>query len=188
MSEDFAIRTQEGAGRALDRLGIADAAYIYGAAVDLIGANPVKAGTADTTLEEAAALFGQAMHEDAELRLFLAGPSGPWQPMGPGGPAGVAKAVRAYFTAYGYVGTQHPVGNVRVCFSGPDTATGTCLIPCFHWLADGRMLLAPVNYRDEYRRSAGVWKIARRDVFAMKFWIAEGYEPNPLDPGMARPA
>ena len=107
--------------------------------------------------------------------------------MGPGGPVGVAQAVRAYFTAYGYIATQHPVGNVRVSFTGPDTAIGTCLIPCFHWLADGRMLLAPVNYRDEYRRVSEVWKIATRDVFAMKFWIAEGYEPNPLDPGMGRP-
>jgi hypothetical protein len=187
MNEDFTVRTQEGADRALDRLGIADVAYIYGAAVDLIGGNPVRVGDSDPVLDQAAKLFGQAMHEDAKLRLFLAGPSGPSQPMGPGGPVGVAQAVRAYFTAYGYIATQHPVGNVRVSFTGPDTAIGTCLIPCFHWLADGRMLLAPVNYRDEYRRVSEVWKIATRDVFAMKFWIAEGYEPNPLDPGMGRP-
>jgi hypothetical protein len=187
MNENFAVRTEEQVDRALDRLGIADASYIYGAAVDLIGATPVKPGDPDPALNEAAELFGQAMHEDAKLRLFLAGPSGPSQPMGSGGPAGVARAVRDYFTAYGYIGTQHPVGNVRVSFTGSDTAVGTCLIPCFHWLADGRMLLAPVNYRDGYRRTSGIWKIATRDVFAMKFWIAEGYEPDPLDPSIARP-
>jgi hypothetical protein len=186
MSEDFAIQTQNAADRALDRLGIADAAYIYGAAVDLIGANPIKAGDPDPILDQAAELFGQAMHDDARLRLFLAGPSGPSQPLGPGGPAGVAQAVRTYFTAYGYIATQHLIGNVRACFTGADTAVATSLIPCFHWLVDGRMLLAPVSYRDEYQRAAGVWKIATRDIFAMKFWVAEGYEPNPLDPTMAR--
>ncbi len=188
MSEAFAVHSREGNDRALDRLGIADAAYIYGAAVDVIGANPVGAGEPDPALKEAAELFGQAMHADAKLRLFLAGPSGPSQQLGSGGPGGVAEAVREYFRAYGYIGTQHPVGNVRVSFNTRDTAVGTSLIPCFHWLADGRMLLAPVTYRDVYRREAGVWKIAERDVFAMRFWIAEGYAPNPLDPSMARPA
>lgn len=186
MLPDRSIITSGDAQGAIDRLAIADAAYSYAEAVDLIGANPTPSGSDDPVLEEATRLFAQAMHPDAVLRLFLAGASGPWQPMGQGGPSGVARAVRDYFTAYGYVETQHPVANVRVVFTSADTAQGSCLIPCFHWLADGRMLLAPVNYRDEFRRIDGRWKIARRDVIATRFWIAEGYEPDPLDPAMAK--
>jgi hypothetical protein len=116
--------------------------------------------------------------------LFLAGPGGSSTPLGPGGPAGAAAAIRAYFGAYGYVGTQHSVGNIRVAFTGPDTAAATSQIPCFHWLADERMLLAPVRYRDEMVRSGKVWKIAKRDIYAMRFWVAAGYAPDPLDPAL----
>ena len=187
MTHDFTIRLPEDSARTADRLGIADAAYLYGAAVDILGNNTV-AGGDDSSLARATELMAQALTADAKLRLFLAGPEGPSQPMGSGGPAGCAEAVQAYFSAYGYVGTQHPVGNVRVAFTSEETAVGTCLIPCFHWLADGRMLLAPVSYSDDFRREAGVWKIAARDVFAIRFWVAEGYAPDPLDPSMARPA
>jgi hypothetical protein len=183
---DYTIRLPEDPVRTADRLGIADAAYLYGAAVDILGNNTV-AGGDDETLARATATMTQALTSDAQLRLFLAGPTGPSQPMGSGGASGCAEAVRAYFAAYGYVGTQHPVSNVRVAFTGADTATGTSQIPCFHWLADGRMLLAPVRYLDEFRRVEGIWKISKRDVLAMRFWIAKGYEPDPLDPGMARP-
>lgn len=186
MNDAFTYLTPEPASRTADRLAIADAAYLYGAAVDVIGATPVGSSGVDRGIAEASAIFAQAMHADAALRLFLAGPEGPSQPLGESGPEGCARAVRAYFTAYGYVGTQHPVGNVRVAFTGADEAQSTSLIPCFHWLADGRMLLAPVRYRDVFTRREGVWRIAKRDVFAMRFWIAEGYEPNPLDPSMAR--
>ena len=188
MSSDFTIRLPEDSARTADRLGIADAAYLYGAAVDIIGNSPLVPGATDTALSEATSVFGQSMLPDAQLRLFLAGPNGPSQPLGQGGAEGCAQAVRSYFSAYGYVGTQHPVSNVRVAFTGLHSANGICQIPCFHWLADGRMLLAPVSYRDEFRRVDGVWKIAKRDIFAMRFWIGEGYAPNPLDPRMARDA
>lgn len=187
MTLDFSIHAGESPERTADRLGIADAAYKYGLAVDIIGNNPAPKTGADPALAEAAALMAQALTPDARLRLFLAGPSGPSQPMGSGGPAEVAAAVRAYFSAYGYVGTQHSVSNVRIAFSGPDRAAGTCQIPCFHWLSDERMLLAPVSYQDEFVRSDGVWKISKRDVYAMRFWVAEGYAPNPLDPTLQRP-
>jgi hypothetical protein len=131
-------------------------------------------------------LLSRCLTSDAELRLFLAGPSGPWQPLGPGGPAGVAAAVRVYFTAYGYLGTQHSVGNIRIAFTNTDAAIATSQIPCFHWLADERMLLAPVGYRDELVRKDGVWRIAKRDIYAMRFWVAAGYAPDPLDPSLAR--
>jgi hypothetical protein len=184
MQDDFAILDNERTG---DRLAIADAAYLYAAAVDELGNNPAPESGEDRALAEATSLLEQSLTPGAQLRLFLAGPNGPHTPMGPGGPAGVAQAIRAYFKAYGYVGTQHSVGNVRVAFTGRDSAHATCLIPCFHWLADERMLLAPVNYRDEVVRQDGRWKIAKRDVYAMRFWIAEGYAPNPLDAAMERP-
>lgn len=185
---DFAIRTHEQRDRTLDRLGIADAAYVYGAAVDILGNNPAPADGPDEALDRAAAKMAEALTPDAQLTIYLAGPNGPAQPFGDGGPDSVARAVRAYFAAYGYVGTQHPVSNVRIAFTGEDSAIMTCDIPCYHWLADQRMLLAPVTYYDEVVRHAGVWKIARRSIYALRFWVAEGYAPDPLDPTMARPA
>jgi hypothetical protein len=132
--------------------------------------------------------MAMALTPDAQLTIYLAGPSGPAAPFGTGGPESVAQAVREYFTAYGYVGTQHPVSNVRIAFTGADAAVMTCDIPCYHWLADNRMLLAPVSYFDEVVRHEGVWKIAKRSIYAMRFWIADGYAPDPLDPSMARPS
>lgn len=188
MQPDFAIRTTNSQDRALDRLAIADAAYIYGAAVDILGNNPAPAHGPDDALAQAAAKMAQALTPDAKLTIYLAGPSGPAQAFGEGGPQSVAAAVRAYFTAYGYVGTQHPVSNVRVSFTGEDSAIMTCDIPCYHWLADQRMLLAPVTYYDTVVRVDGLWKIATRSIYALRFWIAEGYAPDPLDPSMARPS
>ena len=186
MSADFAVRTDETRDRTADRLAIADAAYLYAAAVDILGNNPLVHGKEDRALAEATATLERCLTPDAQLRLFLAGPSGPSTPLGPGGAAGAAAAIRAYFTAYGYVGTQHSVANIRIAFRGADSATVTCQIPCFHWIADERMLLAPVSYRDEVVRSAGVWKIVSRNIYAMRFWVASGYAPDPLDPSLAR--
>lgn len=187
MKPDFSVRSDQTRERAADRLAIADATYLYGAAVDILGNSPAPESGEDRALAEATETLEQCMTANAQLRLFLAGPAGPSTPLGPGGAAGVAKAVRAYFKAYGYVGTQHSVGNVRVAFTGPDTAASTSQIPCFHWLKDERMLLAPVRYRDEMVCSAGIWKIAKRDIYAMRFWLAIGYAPDPLDPSLARP-
>ena len=188
MQIDFSVRSSSGADRALDRMGIADAAYVYGAAVDILGNNPAPLHGSDEALARATAKMAEALTPDARLTIYLAGPSGPAAPFGTGGPESVAKAVREYFTAYGYVGTQHPVSNVRIAFTGDDSAIMTCDIPCYHWLADQRMLLAPVTYYDEVVRRDGVWKIATRSIYALRFWIAEGYAPDPLDPTMARPA
>jgi hypothetical protein len=178
---DFTVRTNAD-GRELDRIGITDATYIYGAAVDILGNSPVPANGEDRALREAATTLARCLAADAQLRLFLAGPEGPSQPLGAGGPEGAAVAIRAYFKAYGYVGTQHCVGNVRIAFTGADSAVSTSQIPCYHWLTDERMLLAPVRYRDEFGRQEGVWRIAKRDIFAMRFWVARGYAPDPLDP------
>ena len=187
MTLDFSIGSDERPGRAADRLAIADCTYVYAAAVDMLGNHPAPSAGEDTALAGAAAALAECLTQDAQLQLFLAGPNGDSSPLGPGGPDGVAAAVRAYFTAYGYVGTQHSVGNVRVAFTGPDAATATSQIPCFHWFDDGRMLLAPVSYRDGLVRSRGVWKIAKRDIYAMRFWVADGYTPNPHDPTLSRP-
>lgn len=184
MRHDFLIHSSD--DRVVDRLAIADAAYVYGAAVDMLGNNPVTPGAADLALEEAVSLMAQALTPDARLRLLLAGAEGPAQPLGTGGPRAAAQAVRAYFTAYGYVATYHPVSNIRIAFTGLASAKATCRIPCYHWLADGRMLLTPVNYEDRLIRHNGVWQIAERDIFAARFWITEGYTPNPLDPSLER--
>ncbi len=188
MEPDFSIKTGDGEnGRTLDRLAIADATYLYGTAVDILGNAPAPPAGPDSALAEATATLARCLAPNSQLRLFLAGPDGPWQPLGEGGPAGAATAIRAYFKAYGYVGTQHCVGNVRVAFTGQDAAISTSQIPCYHWLADERMLLAPVRYRDELARDGGVWRIVRRDIYAMRFWVVAGYAPNPLDASLKDP-
>jgi SnoaL-like domain len=185
-NRDFALRTGAAKDRLVDRLAIADAAYLYAAAVDILGNNPFIEGKEDRALVQATQTLEQCLTPDAQLRLFLTGPSGSSTPLGSGGPAEAAAAIRAYFKAYGYVGTQHNVGNIRIAFTGPDSACATCQIPCFHWLADQRMLLAPVSYADEMLRTDDVWKIAARNIYAMRFWIASGYAPDPLDPTLGR--
>lgn len=172
--------------RGADRLAIADTAILYATAVDLLGNSPVAPGSPDPGLERATALMARALTPDARLSLLLAGPGGPAQPLGEGGPRAVVEAIRTYFTAYGYVGTHHPVANVRVAFMGTDTADATSTIPCHHWLSDGRMLLTPVRYEDRMVRQDDGWRIAERTVLAMRFWVAEGYAADPLDPALPR--
>lgn len=67
------------------------------------------------------------------------------------------------------------MGNVRIAFTDTDSAVSTSQIPCYHWLTDERMLLAPVRYRDDFVRQDGVWRISKRDIFAMRFWVARGW-------------
>jgi hypothetical protein len=75
------------------------------------------------------------------------------------GPETFAKWVREYFTSYGYIGSYHLAGNIRAAFTGIGTADVSSLINSTHWLADGRILLAPIVYRDKARRDTdGTWK------------------------------
>lgn len=170
-----------------DRLCITDACYLYAAAVDLLGNTPVHDAPSDHALTEAIEVLSQALTPTAVVRLFLSGASGPYEQLGSGGPAECAHAVRAYFNAYGYIGTHHPVSNVRIDFRDDDTADAVSTIPCYHWLTDQRMLLVPVVYRDVVRRERGMWKIAARDILAQRFWVTDGYAPLPTDPLLNRP-
>jgi hypothetical protein len=187
MFEKFAADVDVAEARVADRLAIADAAYLYTEAVDVLGNSPAIDGEKDEAPIKATGILGKCLTENAQLRLFLGGPDGPSSLLGPGGPAGVAAAVRAYFKAYRYVGTQHSVANVRIAFTGLESADATSQVACFHRLADQRMLLAPVSYRDSMARAGGRWKIAKRDIFAIRFWVAAGYAPNPHDPSLSRP-
>ena len=48
-----------------------------------------------------------------------------------------------------------------------------------HWLADGRFLLAPIEYEDAVMRSAdGLWRIASREIVVWRWWVTEGYAPR----------
>ena len=107
-------------------------------------------------------------------------------PAGTGGPAGFAQFVRTYFTAYRYSATQHIVGNVSITFTAPNKASVVSYIQANHWLEDGRLLIVPVRYEDEAVRVDGGWRIAKRDIIANLFWVAQGYFPNPVDPKLSR--
>jgi hypothetical protein len=173
--------------RAGDRAAIAEMLYCYAYAVDTLGNSRSSAPDRDPGLADATTRFKRCLADDAKLQLFFNGRGGTPTPAGDGGPVEFAKFVRRYFTAYGYAATQHVVGNAVVTFTGPDEASVTSYIQANHWLDDGRLLIVPVRYEDRAVRVGGVWKITRRDIIAMRFWIAEGYAPNPVDPTLARP-
>jgi hypothetical protein len=173
---------------AADRLQIAETMYRYGEAMDLMGASPVQAGDPDPALESAVELLRTCLTDDAVIRLFFEGRTGPSAQAGTGGPAQFAAFVRQYFTDYGYIQTYHLVGNVRITPAGPDTATARSYINSTHWMADGRLLLAPIEYEDTVVRCPdGLWRIADRNIYVWRWWVTEGYAPTPADPALARP-
>jgi SnoaL-like domain len=97
--------------------------------------------------------------------------------------------VREYFTAYGYVQTYHLVGNIRVAFDGEDAADVKSYIDSNHWMADGRFLSAPIEYEDRFERVPGRgWRISERKIVVWRWWVTDGYAPDPTDPSLARPA
>ena len=57
-----------------------------------------------------------------------------------------------------------------------------------HWMADHRLLFAPIDYEDTVIRLAGTWKIAARDIVVWRWWVTDGYTPVSTDPTLARPA
>jgi hypothetical protein len=171
-----------------DREAIAELIYLYAEAVDTLGCRPVRAGEEDPALGPAANLFAQCLAEDVKVRLYFEGPGKPVTHAPSEGPHAFAQFVRAYFTAYGYVGTYHLVGNLRTRFTGPDTAEVRSLINSTHWMADGRLLFAPISYEDKVARGAdGQWKIVERELVVQRWWVTDGYFPDPTDPGLARP-
>jgi len=172
--------------RASDRIAIAEMIYLYAEAVDVLGCSPAAPGDADPALEQAAHLFGQCMADNAAVRLYFEGPTSPATHAPSDGPLEFARFVRAYFTEYRYIGTYHLAGNIRITFTGDDTAEVTSLINSTHWLADGRMLLAPIHYRDKAVRAEAGWKIAERELVVQRWWVTDGYFPTPTDSRLAR--
>ena len=175
--------------RAGDREAIAELVYLYAEAVDVLGCHPVAEGEHDPMLSRAAGLFGQCLADDVRVRLYFEGPGKPPTHAPSEGPEQFARFVRAYFTAYGYIGTYHLVGNIRTRFTDTDTAQTSSLINSTHWMADGRLLFAPISYRDIVtRRPGGRWTIAERELVVQRWWVTDGYFPVPTDPALARPA
>ena len=175
--------------RTADRLDIADAMYRYAEAMDHIGAHPVPRGAPDPALAHAVEILSTCLTDTAILRLYFRGGGDEPVQAGPGGPEAFAPFVREYFTAYGYTNTYHLVGNVRIAFTGADTADVRSYINSTHWLADGRFLLAPIEYEDTVVRSAdGLWRISSREIVVWRWWVTEGYAPVPTDPTLARPS
>jgi hypothetical protein len=172
-----------------DRDAVAEAIYLYAEAVDILGCHPVREGEDDLALPRAATLFEKCLADDVKVRLYFEGAGKPPTHAPSEGPEKFAQFVRAYFTAYGYVGTYHLVGNIRTRFTGPDTAQVGSLINSTHWMADGRLLFAPISYQDKIVRTGdGTWKIAERELVVQRWWVTDGYFPVPTDPTLARPA
>jgi hypothetical protein len=176
------------APRTADRLAIAETMFRYAAAMDHIGSHPVKSGEPDPALTHATDILRSCMTDDAVVNLYFHGRGDQPVQAGPGGPDAFAPFVREYFTAYGYVQTYHLVGNVLSTFTDDDVATVHSYINSTHWMGDGRILLAPIQYEDVVVRSAdGLWRIRTREIVVWRWWIAEGYSPVPTDPSLARP-
>jgi hypothetical protein len=171
-----------------DREAIAELVYLYAEAVDTLGCHPVQPGRDDPALPAAATLFAKCLADDVNVRLYFEGPDKPPTYAPSEGPHKFAEFVRAYFTAYGYVGTYHLAGNIRIRFTGPDTADVGSLINSTHWTADGRLLFAPIAYQDKVVRGTdGQWKITERELVVQRWWVTHGYFPVPTDPTLARP-
>ena len=160
---------------------------LYALAVDTIGNNPAPPGNEDPAQDDAVAQLEACLAPDSEVLLYFEGPDGPATPAGDGGPESFGRFVRSYFTDYGYVGTYHLVGNVVIDFADDDHATVRSYINSTHWLADDRMLLAPILYVDTVERTHLGWRIRRREIQVQRFWITDGYSPDPTDPTLARP-
>lgn len=175
------------ADQTADRLAIADTLHRYAEAMDILGANPVSGDMPDPALGRATEVMRSCMTEDGLVRLYFQGPGSDAITAGDGGPASFAKFVRQYFTDYGYVQTYHLVGNVRVDFTGPDSANVRSYINSTHWMADGRFLFAPIEYRDKVVRLGDAWYLAERDIDVWRWWVTDGYAPVPTDPTLARP-
>ena len=169
----------------VDHQALAELLHRYAEAVDVLGNAPVTPGDDDPALPRAVALFSLSLAPDARMGIRMGGPAGALVPMG-SGPAGFAASVRAYFSAYGYVGTSHLVANLTISPDGQDAVRLSSAIDARHWLVDGRMLLTPVRYHDTARRGPEGWRITEREIVANRFWIADGYAPDPLDPSLAR--
>src|ERR1700682_1435268 len=163
--------------RTADRLDIAEALYRYAEAVDILGSNPTRPADPDPALGRAVDVLKTCLTDDGVVRLLFEGREGPGPPAGDGGPDNFARFVRSYFTTYGYVGTYHLVGNVRVSFTGPDAARVRSYINSTHWMADHRLLFAPIDYEDTVIRLAGTWKIAARDIVVWRWGGTDGYTP-----------
>jgi hypothetical protein len=181
--------TEPNTDRAGDRLAIAEALYDYAEAMDILGATPIPQGADDPGMRRALPVLHRCLATDVKVRLHFEGPDAPGVAAGDGGPESFGRFVRGYFTDYGYIQTYHLVGNVRVSFTGPDTADVRSYINSNHWMADGRFLSAPIDYADTVVRGAdGRWRIADRAILVWKWWVADGYFPVPTDPSLARPA
>lgn len=177
------------ANQSADRLDIAETLYRYSEAIDIIGANPIERGEPDPGRERAAEVLRSVLTEDGKVNLYFEGRDGPATPAGDGGADEFTEFVREYFTSYGYVQTYHVVGNVRVAFDGEDAADVRSYIDSNHWMADGRFLSAPIEYEDRFVRVPGAgWRIADRKIVVWRWWVTDGYAPDPTDPSLARPA
>lgn len=77
---------------------------------------------------------------------------------------------------------------MRIRFTGDDTAQVRSYINSTHWMADGRMLLDPIEYDDTVVRCADrLWRVQSREIVVWRWWVTDGYAPVPTDPTLARP-
>ncbi len=161
----------------------------YAEAVDTIGSAPSEPQANDPAVQRATELFNECMTPTAQVTLYFDGPDSEATHAPSEGPLAFARWVRAYFHQYGYVGTYHLVGNIRPRFVDRDAAIVTSYINSTHWLADGRMLLAPIEYTDSAQRSRdGNWRITTRKLIVLRWWVTDGYFAAPGDPTLSRPA
>ena len=129
-------------------LPVLEESYILAYRKDIFDQYNIKVPTTLEEMAEAARLVKKNAGIPGIVRLRFHGPGSDPVQAGPGGPTLFARFVREYFTNYGYVQTFHLVGNVRVRFTGEDTAQVRSYINATHWMADGRILRTPIEYDD----------------------------------------
>lgn len=148
--------------RLQDRQEIEDLEYCYGAATDAIGRGDVEAGRA---------IYQTCFTQNAVISASFPGadPSGP-PDLSTVGPSSWADIVESVFDSSGYQSTQHLISNVRINFTGFNTATMTSYLNATHVLDPTSSIdLANGTYTSVVVRTAYGWRIAERDLDLITF-------------------
>jgi gamma-hexachlorocyclohexane dehydrochlorinase len=79
------------------------------------------------------------------------------------GHSGITKAVKEILWPV-WRETHHLTSNLKIQFENADSAFGECDVDCMGATRDDVVQMISATYKDHFIRSAGEWKIVRRDV------------------------
>lgn len=75
--------------------------------------------------------------------------------------------------------THHLTTNLRLTFTDPNRAHGTCNVDCMGATKDNVVQMISATYTDDFERGEKVWKIAKRSVVIHYFNSIPGAQMTP---------